>query len=281
VILDCQDGIRLHGEYSPNKNPERGLVIMIHGWEGCSTSSYLLSTASYLYNLGFSIFRLHLRDHGPTHHLNPEPFLAIRLDEVLDAVGQIQAKFPHDSNYLVGYSLGGNIATRVAAHIDQRPIQLDKVVAVCPPIDPNKAGESIRYSLIYNRYFVGKWQKSFRKKIACFPEHQVNEDIFKHSDLMSLHEAFVPRYSGPPNAASYLKAYSLSDQTLPKMDAPCHIILAADDPVIPVESAQQLPKLDKLTLEITPYGGHCGFVKNYRMHAWVDERIDELLKPTP
>jgi uncharacterized protein len=277
VLLQCRDGVQLHGEYTPHVNPSRGLVILIHGWEGCSTSSYLLSTASYLYAKGFSIFRLHLRDHGPTHHLNKDPFLAIRLEEVLDAIEQIQEKFPCDNNYLVGYSLGGNIAVRVAANIDQRAIRLKQVVAVCPPIDPKKAGEAIRYSLIYNRYFVGKWRKSFGKKMQLFPEHRDNADVFDHDNIISLHEAFVPRYSDHPNATSYFKAYTLDEHVLKKMDSPCHLILAEDDPVVPVESIQLLPNLDGLTVETTAYGGHCGFLKNYRLYAWVDERIEQLL----
>lgn len=279
VFLKCQNGITLHGEYSANPQPDRGLVILIHGWEGCSTSSYLLSTASYLYAQGFSVFRLHLRDHGPTHHLNRDPFLAIRLNEVLDAIEQIQNKFHYDKNYLVGYSLGGNIAVRVAANIDQRPIKLHQVVAVCPPIEPKKAGESIRNSLIYNRYFVGKWHRSFKKKIQHFPEdHQHNADIFDHGDLISLHEAFVPRYSDHPNADSYFKAYTLDEHLLKKMDVPCHIILSADDPVVPAESATLLPKLEGLSVETTNYGGHCGFLHNYKLEAWVDRRIERLLK---
>jgi uncharacterized protein len=277
VLLPCRNSVQLHGEYTSHPNPSRGLVILIHGWEGCSTSSYLLSTASYLYAKGFSVFRLHLRDHGPTHHLNKEPFLAIRLDEVLDAIEQIQEKFPNDNNYLVGYSLGGNIAARVAANIDQRTIQLKQVIAVCPPIDPKKAGEAIRYSLVYNRYFIGKWRKSFRKKMQLFPEHRENADVFDHGDLISLHEAFVPRYSNHPDATSYFKAYTLDKHILKKMDVPCHLILAKDDPVVPIESLRLLPKLDRLTVETTPFGGHCGFLKNYQLHAWVDERIEQLL----
>lgn len=275
VLLDRRHGVQLHGEYTANPS-ERGLVIMIHGWEGCSSSSYLLSSASYLYARGYSIFRLHLRDHGPTHHLNNQPFLAIRLNEVLDAIEHIQQKFCYEKNYLVGYSLGGNIATRAAANIDQRPIRLNQVIAVCPPIDPKKAGEAIRHNLIYNRYFVGKWHRSFKKKIQYFPEHQQNADIFEHGDLISLHEAFVPRYSEHPNATSYFKAYTLDEHLLKKMDVPCHLILAEDDPIVPFESIRLLPKLEGLSVETNPYGGHCGFLKNYQMHAWVDERIDEL-----
>ena len=278
VILNCSNGVRLHGEYSPNPVPSRGLVVMVHGWEGCSASSYLLSTASYLYERGFSIFRLHMRDHGPTHHLNAEPFLAVRLDEILDAIEQIQTRFPYDKNYLVGYSLGGNMVVRAMANIDDRPIKVNQAVAICPPVDPKNAGESIRYNLVYNRYFVNRWRTSLKKKIQHFPEHQANADILKLTDIIDLHEVFVPRYSDFPDAASYFKAYTLDADNLAKMDAPCHLIMAEDDPIIPIESARLLPELEGLTQECTPHGGHCGFLKDYRLNAWVDGRIETLLK---
>ena len=278
VILECRDGIRLHGEYSANPNPSRGLVIMLHGWEGCSSSTYLLSTASYLYAQGLSIFRLHMRDHGPSHHLNPEPFLAVRLDEILDAFEQIQTQFPHEKNYFVGYSLGGNMLVRAMANINDRPIQVDQAVAICPPVDPKHAGESIRYHLIYNRYFVSRWCNSLKKKMVHFPELQANADILQLPDIISLHEAFVPRYSDFPDATSYFKAYTLDSDNLTKMDAPCHIIMAEDDPIIPVESIRLLPELKNLTLEKTPHGGHCGFLKDYKLNAWVDGRVEQLFK---
>ena len=279
VLLDCRDGVRLHGEFSPNADPRRGLVILIHGWEGSARSTYLLSTAAHLFARGFSVFRLHLRDHGPTHHLNREPFLAIRLDEVLDALEQVQARFVHDDSYLVGYSLGGNIAVRAAAALSGRAIQLRRVVAVCPPVDPARTAEALRRSPLYNRYFVRKWQRSFQQKIRCFPEHAANRDVFEHRDLVALHQAFVPRYSNHPDAASYFRAYTLNSAVLPTLQAPCHIILAEDDPVVPVATRTLLPAHANLTLEVTRYGGHCGFVKDYALRAWVDERIDRLLHP--
>ena len=276
LILNCREGIQLHGEYTANENPHRGLVILIHGWEGCAHSTYLLSTATQLFNSGFSVFRLNLRDHGPSHHLNAEPFLAIRLDEVLDAIEQVQQQFPHERNYLAGYSLGGNIAVRVAANINTRPIQFNQVAAICPPIDPGQAAQAICTHPLYNRHFVSKWQKSFNKKLKYFPEHQDNADIFSHSDLIDLHEAFVPRYSQHPNASSYFKAYALDKANLPKLDVPCHIIMTADDPVIPIGSTRLLPEQEGLSLEICQHGGHCGFVSSYQLDSWLDKRLEAL-----
>ena len=276
VILECRDGVRLHGIYNPAPSSPKGLAILIHGWEGCYTSTYLQSAAVRLQNEGYSVFRLHMRDHGPSHHLNKDPFLAIRLDEILDGIEQIVARFPHHRVMLAGFSLGANLSVRVAANASRRAIKLDQVVAVSPPIDPEAAAYAIQSYPVYNRYFIGKWQRSFAKKVDLFEDHLQHKDLLRHRDILEMHEDFIPRFSDHDSAASYFRAYALNARTLTQMDAPCHVIMVEDDPIIPVATSEQLPKLDHLTLEVVPYGGHCGFVKNYRLDSWVDDRLVAL-----
>src|SRR5688572_17043478 len=77
-IVDCGDGVRLLGHYSSQvaagNAPAREVVILLHGWEGSAESIYVLSLGSHLFSLGYDIFRLNFRDHGPSHHLNEEIF---------------------------------------------------------------------------------------------------------------------------------------------------------------------------------------------------------------
>ena len=40
---------------------DKGLVILIHGWEGNADSMYLVSSAGYLYDRGLNVFRLNSR----------------------------------------------------------------------------------------------------------------------------------------------------------------------------------------------------------------------------
>ena len=276
VILACRDDVRLHGIYTPAKE-QRRLVILLHGWEGCSTSTYLQSMALRLYKEGCSIFRLHMRDHGPSHHLNEAPFLAIRLDEVLDAIEQICALYPHEDVSLAGFSLGANFAVRVAANMGERAITLDRVVAFCPPIDPEAAAYAIQSYPIYNRYFIGKWQKSFAKKVALFDSYGAHRDLLVHTDLVAMHEDFVPRFSEHPNASSYFRAYALTGHNIRQMHAPCHVIMVGDDPIIPVATLDQLADLDGLTSEVADFGGHCGFVSDLTLDSWADEKMMALL----
>lgn len=277
ILLECSEGVRLHGLYNRGRQESRGLMILLHGWEGSANSCYILSVAQQLNTAGFDTFRLHLRDHGPSSHLNPDPFLAIRLREVIDAIAQIQARYASPHYWLVGFSLGGNFAVRVAAAAAQHAIKFRRVIAVCPPIDPQAAALAIRNSRLYNRHFVASWRASFEEKVRHFPHLASHRDVFDHADIIDLHDAFIPRFSDHADAASYFRAYALSADKLQTPTIDCHIILADDDPVIPVASSAILPRHPHFKLETTPYGGHCGFISNYRLHSWIDRRLQQLV----
>ena len=90
-ILDCGDGVRLQGFLSVQRSQARarGLVVLLHGWEGSVQSSYVMVSTGRLLAAGFDVFRLHFRDHGETHHLNEGLFHSCRIDEVVGAVRTI------------------------------------------------------------------------------------------------------------------------------------------------------------------------------------------------
>ena len=115
VITDAGPGVRLLGFHSRQRGRSpRGLIILIHGWEGSSDSTYILSTGRFFFRLGYDIFRLNLRDHGQSHHLNPGLFHGALTDETAQAVANAARLLPDLPCYLVGFSLGGNFALRIA-----------------------------------------------------------------------------------------------------------------------------------------------------------------------
>jgi predicted alpha/beta-fold hydrolase len=114
VILDAGKGVRLLGYHSRQAGKEGcPLVLLIHGWEGSSESTYMLSTGRYLFSKGCDIFRLNLRDHGASHHLNEGLFHGARIDEVFYAARQVSC-LARGLFFIAGFSLGGNFALRIA-----------------------------------------------------------------------------------------------------------------------------------------------------------------------
>ena len=170
LILDCGDGVRLQGFHSAQtvRPQPRGLVVLLHGWEGSVQSSYLLHTGARLLSEGWDIFRLNFRDHGDTFALNRELFHSCRIDEVVGALAAITRRHPAERTFVVGHSLGGNFALRAAARAPAAGIPLTKVVAVCPVLRPSSTMRALEDGLwVYRHYFLRRWRRSLLAKAAC------------------------------------------------------------------------------------------------------------------
>jgi uncharacterized protein len=278
VIVDCGDGVRLLGHHAPRRDGNGELVLLLHGWEGSAESIYVLSCAAHLYALGFDVFRLNLRDHGPTHHLNPELFHSCRIAEVVGAVRAVQASHPAQRLSLVGYSLGGNFALRVAARAPEAGIRLRQVIAVCPVLDPAHTLERLeRGAWIYRNYFVLKWRRSLLKKRRAWPDLYDLDELLEDRNLTSMTERLVLRYSGYPDLMSYLGGYAIVDAALAKLAVPSRIITALDDPIIPASDLGRLAATPALRITATARGGHCGFLDRLARESWADRQIAALL----
>ena len=279
IILNCSDNVQLLGAYSHCLTEAKGLVVLIHGWEGSADSSYMLSAGSALYQAGYSVFRLNLRDHGESHHLNPQPFNSSRLVEVVDAVKEVRRLFPHRKCFLAGFSLGGNFAIRVALEAPKSGLRLSRIVAISPLIDPLTTTENMEDNhKIYHHYFIKKWKRSLRKKMECFPEMGDSSILLKLKTLRQMHDYFVPLYTGSTTTAAYFDTYRLKPEQMQNLVIPTHIISAKDDPITRISELKIFADKEIAALKIdkVPYGGHCGFIENMKFDSWVDRQLVKL-----
>jgi len=273
-VVDCGDGVRLLGHFSAQAGQSRGLVALLHGWEGSAAASYVLSTGGLLYDAGFDVFRLNFRDHGDTFALNRELFHSCRIDEVVGAVRRITADHPAPRTFLVGHSLGGNFALRVAARAPAAGIELTRVVAICPVLRPQSTMRALEEGLwVYREYFLRRWRRSLLAKAECFPDLYDFGDLRRLSTLTATTEFFATRYAGFPDLDTYLAGYAVTGDALAKLAVPTRIIAAADDPVIPIEDLADIAITDNLTVDVFPRGGHCAFIENYRLRSWLDRAV--------
>ncbi len=272
--LDGGRGIRLQGLYSKQASNSRGLVVLLHGWEGSVNSSYILANGARLYKAGFDVFRLNFRDHGDTHHLNPGLFHSCRLDEVINVLKDLQDRLDPGSWFLAGYSLGGNFSLRVALNAERAGLDLKQVVAVCPVINPANAMLSMEQGLsFYEWYFDRKWSRSMKIKQACFHELYGNEPWQEIKGVRKKTAYLVTKHAGFDSAESYFEAYSIAGQRLALLNIPSTLLTSVDDPVVPVSDFEDLPDNPMIELIISPYGGHCGFLKNWKLESLSEELI--------
>ncbi len=282
-IVDAGQGVRLMGfEHRAAENRRDVLVVLLHGWEGSADSNYLVSAASHLDQAGFDTFRLNFRDHGPTHHLNTGLFHSCLLREVRDAVAAVARDYRHGPVCLVGFSLGGNFALRIARTASESALDFARVVAICPVIRPLHVIDALESGFaLYEQYFVRKWRRSLRIKQALYPERYRLEEWFRLKNLRDQTDYLVEHFTEFPNLHAYLEGYSVAGDYLDGLEQPVRVIAAEDDPIIPATDLHALPRPSALELEMTAAGGHCGYLRNWRLASWIDQRIETELCINP
>jgi predicted alpha/beta-fold hydrolase len=263
-------GQHLTAKYDRAADPQAPLVIILHGWLGSADSTYVLSSAHALHQAGFHVARLTLRDHGGTAHLNEGFFHSAMTDEVVAAVRFIMDDFADCNAGLMGFSMGGNFALRLAKHIPELT-----TLAVCPAISPAHTVQQIGGSVIYQRYFMTKWRTLWEQKQQAFPHRYDFSKMASHSSIQILTEFFIDEHTDFGSIDDYYAAYDLRGDALQGVEAT--ILAAKDDPIIPPQHYSNLP--NSLTVEMTDRGGHTAYIKNWRLESWLDDYAEAFFTP--
>jgi uncharacterized protein len=274
LLLDCGGGVRLQCFHS-SPGQRRGVpVVLLHGWEGSAESLYVLSLGQQLFERGFDVLRLNLRDHGDTHHLNRELFHSCLLPEVVGATAALQAALGGRPLRLVGFSLGGNFVLRVGAQARAAGLAVARIIAVSPVLDPGDTLRALESGFAgYPLYFVRKWWRSLLKKQAAWPAHYDFAELRRVRDLRRLTAELIRRFTDFRTLEEYLDGYSITGRRLAGLEVPATIITSLDDPIIPAGALARLARPPTLRVVVTRFGGHCGFLDRLTGPTWVERRI--------
>jgi len=286
LLLDCGDGVTLQAFHSSpakrGREPGTRLAVLLHGWEGSAESTYVMSLGQTLFAEGYEVVRLNLRDHGATHHLNRDLFHSCRLPEVVGAVQALAQRFNGMPMVLAGFSLGGNFMLRVASHREAAHLPIERVLAVCPLLDPAVTMTTLEKVFpLYHSYFVRKWTRSLAKKQMAWPDHYDFEDLLRLGSLREMTRQLVAAHTEYPSVDDYLAGYAITGDRLTTLAAHAHVFVALDDPIIEPGDLSRLARPDKLHISTTAHGGHCGFIEDLTGSSWMDRNIVTLLSRNP
>jgi predicted alpha/beta-fold hydrolase len=277
-IVATPGGVRLLGSLSAQgRGRAKGLVFLLHGWEGSMDSTYVRCTGRALFTAGYDVFRLNFRDHGASHHLNPGIFYAVQLDEVFEAVAAVAARHPGLPVFLVGFSLGGNFVLRIVRRCAQQPLPgLTHAVAISPVLDPETSTANADRHPLIRRYFLKKWRRSLRIKQRLHPELYDFGDVLAMPSILAATEALLRRHSDYPSARDYFKAYGLTGGALADLPVSTTLVTSRDDPIIPAADFQNLKVNARTRVEIHPHGGHNGFLTGWGLKSHYETAIPGL-----
>lgn len=277
-IIQCDNNAQLLAKMNiPTENP-KAVVVVLHGWEGSAESTYMVSVGNKLLRDNNIVVRLNFRDHGGTQALNEELFHSCRIGEVESAIKTIAQMHDTLPLYLLGFSLGGNFALRVAARASATGIALKRAVAICPVIEPRNTMAALESGLwVYRHYFLKRWRRSLRLKAQEFPQLYQFGNLNNLPTLTATTEYFVDRYTEFESLDDYLDGYAITGDVLENLQVESLLIATRDDPVIPAVDLNHIARSTALRIELLEHGGHCGLLQDYRLRSWVNTSLNSLL----
>ncbi len=281
---------RLPPQWTESEQP---LVIVIHGLTGSSGSQYVVGQQHALDALGWGSVAMNCR--GATGEPNDtvRAYHAGAFDDVADVVDAVAQRYPHKNLALVGFSLGGAITLNYLAR-ESLPSTLKAAVAVSVPLDLGACSDRLDQGMsrIYRRHLLGNLQQAWRRKslhLAKAGQHEKARfirqrlDNGRYQSFRVFDNELVAGLHGFRDGDDYYARCSPL-QVLPHIAVPTLLLQAEDDPFLaPVCFPGPDQASANIHIEITPKGGHVGFVEHgngWREPAYyLERRIPQFLQP--
>ena len=124
---------------------------------------------------------------------------------------------------------------------------------------------------MYRQHFLNKWKKILKRKERLFPKEYNFSTMLGIHSITELTDVLVRTYAGFSGVRDYYDGYSLLGKTLNSLVTPAYVLLAKDDPIVPVKDVVLLASNPNLNITLSEFGGHCGFMSSILGERWADE----------
>ncbi len=285
-VFDVARDARVLAECHWHARPwERPTLLALHGLNGSSQAHYMRGLASKAFARGMNVIRLNQRNCGGTEHLSYGLFHsglttdAARIIHELTHVDRLRAIA------VSGYSLGGNLALKLAGEYGAHaPRELLGVAAVSPIIEIEQCTRALerRENWVYEWNFVRDLKKRMRLKARLYPNHYDLSTLDAVKTVRQFDETITAPHFGFRSASDYYHRASAM-RVIDRVQVPALVISAEDDPFVPPEPFRD-PKVTgnpHIELHVLKHGGHCGFIGERAGEDdgyWAENRIVEFVE---
>ena len=119
--------------WQAGKRRDVPVIVILHGLEGSSESNYVRGIAEKALRFGFHAVRLNQRNCGGTEALTPTLYNSGMSGDYRAVLDELADRDGFEQIFFVGYSMGGNLVTKMAGEYgDAAPQALRAVCVVCP-----------------------------------------------------------------------------------------------------------------------------------------------------
>jgi len=217
------------------------------------------------------VHRLNLRTCGGTEDLCETMYHSGLTGDTWQIVQQIRERTGQPT-FLVGFSLGGNMALKLAGEVGDTGV-LSGVCAISAPIDLAACVRTLSKpsNFLYSRRFLDRLRSRIRRKSRLTPDLYSCEGLEKVRTIWEFDDRFTAPLFGFGTAANYYATQSAVGY-LDAIRVPTLVLQAEDDPLIPFDvyshpAFQTNPALNLIT---TKHGGHLGFLSRHKPRFWLD-----------
>ena len=263
----------------------RRTILALHGLNGSSDAHYMRGIASKAFERGMNVVRLNQRNCGDTEHLSAGLFHSGLTHDARRVIEELTTVDGLTAIAVVGYSLGGNLALKLAAEYgDQMPPALLGVAAVSPIIEIGECVQALerRGNALYQWNFVKDLKRRMRRKDRAWPGRFDISRLGSIRTVRQFDEVYTAPYFGFDGADDYYHRASAM-RIIDRLRVPALVITAEDDPFVPPHPFRD-PKIvgnPHIELVISAHGGHCGFVgpaSGDDDGYWAETRIVEFVR---
>jgi hypothetical protein len=246
-------------------------IVFLHGLEGSADAGYIASFAQAALLRGFGVHRLNLRTCGSTEELCETMYHSGLTSDTRFVLERLQNQ-AHGPRFLVGFSLGGNVALKLAGELGCTDL-LAGVCAISTPIDLAACVRTMDKpsNRLYARRFLDRLKSRVRRKSMLAPNLYSPEGLAEVRTIWEFDDRFTAPLFGFGSAANYYATQSAM-RYLDAIRIPALVIAAKDDPMVPFEvyGHPAFSSNPHITLVATPQGGHLGFISRRRPRFWLD-----------
>ena len=255
VVAEC------HWQVSPQ---ERTTLVALHGLNGSSDAHYMRGLAAKAFERGMNVVRLNQRNCGNTEHLSEGLFHSGLTADAAHVLQELTHVDGLRSFAVAGYSLGGNLALKLAGEYGSHaPKELVAVAAVSPIIEIGECTRALERpeNWLYQWNFVRDLKRRIRRKDALRRGAFDLARLRAIKTVRAFDDAYTAPYFGFRSAEDYYHRASAM-RVVDRISVPTLVISAEDDPFVPPEPFRD-PRVagnPHIELRLSAHGGHCGFV---------------------
>lgn len=274
--IDTSDGDFLDIDWVKNNN--QSVLVLCHGLEGSSNSNYIKGIAKYFSARNWDILVMNYR--GCSGEMNKK-IKFYNMGQIEDLALVLDKTKGYKKVVLAGFSLGGGLVLNYLGKTKEYTENLKCAIAVSAPCDAYGSSKKFdeKGNLIYRKYFLNKLKSKMEAKLKIYPDNEKLKEGLKANSIEEFDNLFTSAVYGYKDAVDYYNHVS-ANKVLKYIKIPTLILMAKDDPIMsdscyPVEESKENKNI---TLQITKYGGHVGYVQLGKESYWLEERMYEYIK---